>query len=57
MRGHFIGRMASAPAGARLPTGSYLSIVRDARTFAVMDWGLSPAAPSVSAASLGPVRT
>ena len=56
IRGHFIARMASVPPGAKLPTGSYLSIVINARTFAMMDWGLSAAAPSVSPDSLGPVR-
>jgi len=56
MRGHFIGRMASVPLGAHLPTGRYISIVINARTFTIMDWGLSPNAPPVSAASLGPVR-
>jgi hypothetical protein len=56
MRGHFIGRMASGPAGAKPPAGSYLSIVINARTFAVMDWGLSRAARPVSPASLGPVH-
>jgi hypothetical protein len=57
MRGHFTGRMASVPPGAKLPTGSYISIVINARTFMIMDWGLSPGAPPVSPASLGPVRT
>src|ERR1700722_13141499 len=57
MQGHFTGRMASVPPGAKLPTGSYISIVINARTFMIMDWGLSPGAPPVSPASLGPVRT
>ena len=56
MEGDFIGYEASPPAGAALPTGRYLSIVVNARTYAVMDWGLSPKAPPVSPASLGPVR-
>lgn len=56
MHGRFTGRMASVPPGAKLPTGSYLSIVINARTFMLMDWGLSPGAPPVSPASLGPVR-
>jgi hypothetical protein len=55
MRGHFIAQTASVPAGARLPAGSYLSVVINARTFAVMDWGVSRAAPA-SPASLGPMR-
>jgi hypothetical protein len=57
MRGHFTGHMAAVPPGAKLPTGSYLSIVISARSFMVMDWGLSPGAPPVSPASLGPVRS
>ena len=56
MRGHFIGRMASVPPGAHLPTGTYISIVVNASTFMIMDWGLSPNAPPVTPASLGPVR-
>jgi len=56
MEGHFIGYEASLPAGAALPTGRYLSIVVNARTFQVMTWGLSPKAPTVAPASLGPVR-
>ena len=46
MRGHFTGHMASVPPGAKLPTGSYISIVINARTFMVMDWGLSPGRPA-----------
>ena len=56
MEGDFIGYQASVPGGAALPTGRYLSIVVNARTFSVLDWGLSPKAPVVSPASLGPVR-
>jgi hypothetical protein len=55
MRGHFTAYGASPPPGAALPTGEYLSIVVDARTFQVLDLGLSPAPPPVSPASLGPV--
>ncbi len=56
MKGRFTGYDASPPAGARLPTGTYLSLVVNARTFMITDWGLSPHAPSVAPASLGPVR-
>src|SRR5215475_12992676 len=56
MHGHFTGNMAAVPPGAKAPTGAYLSIVINARTFKIMDWGLSPGAPRVSPASLGPVR-
>ena len=55
MRGHFIAYDSSPPPGAALPAGTYLSIVVDARTFQVLDSGLSPAPPPVSPASLGPV--
>jgi hypothetical protein len=55
MRGHFTAYGASPPPGAALPTGRYLSIVVDARTFQVLDFGLSPTPPPVSPAGLGPV--
>jgi hypothetical protein len=55
MRGHFTATTASRPPGAAAPAGSYLSIVLDARTFQVLDSGLSPSPPPVSPASLGPV--
>jgi hypothetical protein len=56
MKGHFTGYDASVPPGARLPTGTYISLVVMAKTFAVTDSGLSPHAPPVAPASLGPVR-
>ncbi len=55
MHGHFIAYESSPPSGAALPAGTYLSIVVDAGTFQVLDFGLSPAPPPVSPASLGPV--
>jgi hypothetical protein len=55
MRGHFIAYGSSPPAGAALPVGEYLSLVVDARTFRVLDFGLSPTPPPVAPASLGPV--
>lgn len=55
MRGSFTAYDASVPAGARLPTGQYLSLVVNARTFGSMDFGLSHIPPPVSPASLGPV--
>lgn len=55
MRGHFTATAVSRPPGAAAPAGSYLSIVVDARTFQVLDFGLSPSPPPVSPASLGPV--
>jgi len=56
MKGHFVDHEASVPPGAAVPTGGYLSIVVNARTFSIMDWGLSQKAPAVTPASLGPVR-
>jgi hypothetical protein len=55
MRGHFTAYGSSPPSGAALPTGEYLSIVVDARTFQVLDFGLSGTPPPVPPASLGPV--
>ena len=55
MRGCFAATAASRPPGAAAPTGSYLSVVVDAKTFQVLDSGLSPSPPPVSPASLGPV--
>jgi hypothetical protein len=55
MSGHFIAREASVPPGAAAPTGRYLSMVVDARTFQGLDFGAGPNPPPVSPASLGPV--
>jgi hypothetical protein len=55
MRGHFTAREVSVPPGAKAPTGRYLSLVIDARTFAGLDFGISPKPPPVPPASLGPV--
>jgi hypothetical protein len=43
------------PAGAKAPTGRYLSLVVDARTFRGLDFGISAKPPPVAPASLGPV--
>jgi hypothetical protein len=56
MKGSFTAYDASTPPGVAAPTGHYLSLVVNARSFAVTDTGLSPHPPSVSPASLGPVR-
>ncbi len=56
MKGSFTGYEASGPPGAAPPTGSYLSVLVNARSFAVLGWDLSPHAPPISPASLGPVR-
>ena len=55
MRGHFIARGATGPPGAIAPTGRYLSLVIDAKTFQGLDFGISPKPPPVPPASLGPV--
>jgi hypothetical protein len=55
MRGRFVAYDASVPSGAKAPTCTYLSLVVEAKTFQELDFGLSPKAPPVSPASLGPV--
>jgi hypothetical protein len=55
MRGHFTDRLASGPPGSSAPTGRYLSLVVDARTFTGLDFGLSAGPPPVPPSSLGPV--
>jgi hypothetical protein len=56
MKGTFTDDLASIPYGASAPTGHYLSIVINAQSFMVTDFGLSDRPPAVSPASLGPVR-
>lgn len=55
MRGHFTDRSFTGPPGAKAPTGRYVSLVIDAKTFEGLDFGISPKPPTVSPASLGPV--
>jgi hypothetical protein len=55
MRGHFTAREATGPPGAKAPTGRYLSLVIDAKTFQGLDFGIGPKPPPVLPASLGPV--
>jgi hypothetical protein len=55
MRGHFTATGASGPPGAKAPTGRYVSLVINARTFQGLDFGISPGPPPVPPASLGPV--
>jgi hypothetical protein len=52
MRGHFTARGAT---GSQAPTGRYLSLVIDAKTFQGLDFGISPKPPPVPPANLGPV--
>ena len=42
MRGRFIAREATGPPGAKAPTGRYLVLVLDARTFQQSDFGIGP---------------
>jgi hypothetical protein len=53
MTGEFTGPEAGEPAAA--PAGRYLSLVVNARSFWVMDSGLSRQPPRVRPATLGPV--
>jgi hypothetical protein len=55
MYGHFTAYAVSVPPGAKAPTGRYLSIVVDVRTFEGTDFGLSENPPPVAPAGLGPV--
>jgi hypothetical protein len=55
VKGHFVARAASVPPGAHAPTGSYMSMVINAKTFAGLDFGLSPKPPPVAPARFGPV--
>ncbi len=55
MRGHFTATEATGPPGAKAPSGRYLSVVIDAKTFRGLDFGISPRPPPVAPASLGPV--
>jgi hypothetical protein len=55
MKGHFVASDAPGPSGARAPTGRYLSIVLNARTFESLDFGLGPKPPPVAPGSFGPV--
>jgi hypothetical protein len=56
MKGRFTAVGASLRPGSTGPTASYLSLVVNARTFAVTVFHLSRKAPAVSPASLGPLR-
>ncbi len=55
MKGHFTDYGSTGPAGAKLPTGRYVSVVVNARTLGSLDFGISPKPPPVAPASLGPV--
>ena len=55
IKGQFVCNLCTGPPGSHAPTGTYLSLVIDARTFEGTDTGLSHKPPPVSPASLGPV--
>lgn len=55
IRGQFVCDTCTGPSGSKAPTGRYMSLVLDARTFFGSDFGLSNRPPPVSPASLGPV--
>jgi hypothetical protein len=55
VKGHFVARAVSVPLGAHAPTGTYMSMVIDAKTYAALDFGLGPKPPPVAPASFGPV--
>lgn len=55
IKGHFVCGLCSVPPGAHAPTGTYMSLVIDARTFKGSDFSIRPKAPPVPPASFGPV--
>ena len=55
LQGSFTAYDASPPSGAPLPTGSFLCVVVDQKTFQVTDWGLSRHPPQIALSSLGSV--
>ena len=55
IKGHFVCHLCSVPAGGHAPTGTYLSLVIDAKTFAGTDSGIGPKPPPVPPARFGPV--
>ncbi|HET7016136.1 MAG TPA: hypothetical protein VFI65_19600 [Streptosporangiaceae bacterium] len=55
IKGHFVCNLCSYPSGAHAPTGTYMSIVIDAKKFEGTDSGISNKPPPVSPATFGPV--
>lgn len=55
IRGQFACNTCTGPAGAKAPSGTYISLVLDAKSFTGLDFGMSPKRPPVAPASLGPV--
>ena len=55
VKGHFVASAVSVPPGAHAPTGTYMSLVINPKTFAGLDFGLGTKPPPVGPASFGPV--
>jgi hypothetical protein len=55
IKGHFVCNLCSFPSGAHAPTGTYMSIVLNAKNFKGTDSGISHKPPPVSPAEFGPV--
>jgi hypothetical protein len=55
IKGQFVDYGYSGPPGSHAPTGTYLSLVVNAKTFEGTDGGLGSKPPPVAPASLGPV--
>jgi hypothetical protein len=55
IKGHFVCGLCSVPPGGHAPTGGYLSLVIDVRTFEGTDAGIGPKPPPVPPARFGPV--
>ena len=55
IKGHFVCNLCTGPAGSRKITGTYMSIVIDARTFGETAFSLGPKPPPVSPSRFGPV--
>ena len=51
--GNFVGYLASVAPGAQLPTGHVMTIVFDAQTLEVTDWGLVDHAPAIAQLGAG----
>jgi hypothetical protein len=57
IKGHFVCDLCTGPAGSRAPTGTYLSIVINAKNFEGTDSGISRKPPPVFPAQFGPVTS
>lgn len=55
VKGHFVALTVPRPHRAPVPTGTYMSLVINAETFARLDFGLGHKPPPVAPASFGPV--